>query len=164
MREQDINIHGKSKLVSCIFSWKNWNPYHRMRFRVYDRFKDDTRLDFYGTGCSKPIDFKIEALKNHMFSIVIENSIESDYFTEKILDCFLSGTIPIYVGSKTTSKYFDENGIIYFEGDEDLLTILDNLNTELYMSKMNSVKKNFEEAKKYIFPEKLIQKFLNENV
>jgi hypothetical protein len=164
MREEDINIHDKSKLVSCIFSWKNWNPYHRMRFRVYDRLKDDSRVDFYGSGCEKPIDFKTEALKDHMFSIVIENSIESDYFTEKILDCFLSGTIPIYVGSKTTSQYFDENGIIYFEGDEDLPSILDKLNTEFYMSKIESVKKNFELAKEYMFPEKLIQKFLDENV
>ena len=49
-----------------------------------------------------------------MFSIVIENSIESDYFTEKLLDCFLTGTIPIYVGTKTTSEYFDTDGIIYF--------------------------------------------------
>ena len=164
MREEDINIHDKSKIVSCIFSWKNWNPYHRMRFRVYDRLKDDNRVDFYGTGCEKPIEYKTESLKDYMFSIVIENSIESDYFTEKILDCFLSGTIPVYVGSKTTSQYFDENGIIYFEGDEDLPSILDKLNGELYMSKLESVKKNFELAKQYMFPEQLIQNFLNQNV
>ena len=164
MREEDINIHDKSKIVSCIFSWKNWNPYHRMRFRVYDRLKDDYRVDFYGTGCEKPIEYKTEALKDYMFSIVIENSIESDYFTEKILDCFLSGTIPVYVGSKTTSQYFDENGIIYFEGDEDLPAILEKLNAELYTSKLESVKKNFELAKEYMFPEQLIQNFLNQNV
>jgi hypothetical protein len=164
MREDDINVHDKSKMVSCIFSYKNWNPYHRMRFRVYDRLKDDSRVDFYGSGCEKPIEYKTEALKDYMFSIVIENSIESDYFTEKILDCFLSGTIPIYVGSKTTSQYFDENGIIYFEGDEDLPSILEKLNVELYMSKLESVKKNFELAKEYMFPEKLIQNFLNQNV
>ena len=164
LREEDINIHNKSKLVSCIFSWKNWNPYHRMRFRVFDRLKSDNRVDFYGSGCEKPIEYKIEALKDYMFSIVIENSIETDYFTEKILDCFLSGTIPIYVGSKTTSNYFDENGIIYFEGDEDLPEILNKLNSELYTSKIESIKKNFELAKNYIFPEQLIQKFLKENV
>ena len=164
LREEDINIHEKSKVVSCIFSWKNWNPYHRMRFRVYDRLKDDEKVHFYGSGCEKTIDLKIDALKDYMFSIVIENSIESDYFTEKILDCFLSGTIPVYVGSKTTSQYFDENGIIYFEGDEDLPEILNKLNSELYISKLESVKNNFDLAKKYIFPEQLIQNFLNENV
>ena len=164
MRDEDINIHNKNRIVSCIFSWKNWNSYHKMRFRVYDRLKDDNRVDFYGSGCDKPIDFKIEALKDYMFSIVVENSIESDYFTEKLLDCFLTGTIPVYVGSKTTSQYFDENGIIYFEGDEDLPEILDKLNSDLYLSKLDSVKKNFELAKEYMFPEKLIQNFLEKNV
>jgi hypothetical protein len=164
MREEDINIHSKSKLVSCIFSWKNWNSYHRMRFRTYDRLKDDSRVDFYGTGCEKPIEFKIDGLKDYMFSIVIENSIETDYFTEKLLDCFLSGTIPIYVGTKNVRNYFDSDGIIFFEGDEDLPSILDSLNENLYMSKLESIKKNFELAKIYMSPEKIINQFLKENL
>ena len=164
LREEDINIHNKSKLVSCIFSWKNWNSYHRMRFRTYDRLKDDNRVDFYGSGCEKPIDFKIDGLKDYMFSIVIENSIESDYFTEKLLDCFLSGTIPIYVGTKNVSNYFDSNGIIFFEGDEDLPSILDKINESYYMEKLESIKNNFRIAHDYIHPEKIIEKFLNENI
>ena len=75
----------------------------------------------------------------------------------------MSGTIPIYVGNKNNREFFDENGIIFFEGDEDLPNILDNLNEELYNSKIESVKKNFELAKNYMFPEQLIQKFLEEN-
>lgn len=164
LRDEDVSIHNKTKLVSCIFSWKNWNPYHRMRFRVFDRLKDDTRLDFYGSGCEKPIEYKIEALKDYMFSIIIENSIESDYFTEKILDCFLSGTIPIYVGTKKVSEYFNSDGIIYFEGDEDLPNILDTLSLELYNSKMDAIKENFDIAKNYIHPEQLIQNYLDANL
>lgn len=164
MRDEDIKLHQKNKIVSCIFSWKNWNPYHRMRLRVYDRLKHNSIVDFYGTGCDNPIDYKIDGLKDYMFSIVIENSIESDYFTEKILDCFLTGTIPIYVGSKTISEYFDKDGIIFFEGDEDLPSILSTLDENYYKSKLESVIKNFEIAKKYMFPEKLIEKFLIENV
>ena len=62
------------------------------------------------------------------------------------------------------NSYFDENGIIYFEGDEDLPSILEKLNSEYYMSKIESVRKNFELAKEYMFPEKIIQTYLNENV
>ena len=164
LRDEDINIHNKSKLVSCIFSWKNWNPYHRMRFRVFDRLKDDSRVEFHGSGCEKPLDFKIDGLKDYMFSIVIENSIESVYFTEKLIDCFLSGTIPIYVGSKQTSEYFNPDGIIYFEGDEDLPAILDSLSPELYLSKMDAIKENYEIAKNYMHPEQLIQNYLNANL
>lgn len=164
LKDEEFFIYDKSKTVSCIFSWKNWNSYHRMRFRVFERFKDTGLVDFYGTGCGKDLEFKIDGLKDYMFSIVIENSVESDYFTEKLLDCFLSGTIPIYVGSKNTQDYFDSNGIIYFEGDEDLPEILNKLNKEFYLSKIESIRSNFELAKKYIHPEKIIEKFLSENV
>lgn len=164
LREEDIAIHTKNKNCSFIFSNKNWNSYHRLRHRIFDRLKFDNRVDFFGSGSNNPIEYKIEGLKEYMFSIVVENSIEADYFTEKILDCFLSGTIPIYVGSKTTSNYFDNDGIIYFEGDEDLPSILEKLNNDLYESKIESVKNNFELAKQYIFPEVIIQKFLEQNV
>ena len=164
LKDDEFSVYEKSKIVSCIFSWKNWNPYHNMRFRVFDRFKDTQLVDFYGSGCGKDLEFKIDGLKDYMFSIVIENSIESDYFTEKLLDCFLSGTIPIYVGTKNTENYFDTNGIIYFNGDEDLPEIINKLSKEFYLSKLDSVKKNFELAKSYIHPEKLIEKFLSDNV
>lgn len=164
LREEDISIHEKNKLVSFIFSWKQWNPYHRMRYRVYDRFKDSNLVDFYGTGCEKPIDLKITALKDYMFSIVIENSIENGYFTEKLLDCFLSGTIPIYVGSKSVCDIFDENGIIFFEGDENLPEILSNIDKNFYLSKLSSIQKNFELAQNYMCPEQIIQNFLNDRI
>ena len=164
MRNEDIGLHEKNKLVSFIFSWKNWNSYHRMRFRDYDRLKEDNRVDFFGSGCEKPIEFKIEGLKEYKFSIVMENNIEPDYFTEKLIDCFLTGTVPIYLGPKQVENYFDPNGIIFFNGDEDLPNILDQLTSELYDSKIESIKKNFETAKEYMFPEKIIQKFLEENV
>ena len=35
-----------------------------------------------------------------MFSVCIENDVYDTYFTEKILDCFATGTIPIYKGTK----------------------------------------------------------------
>jgi hypothetical protein len=68
------------------------------------------------------------------------------------------------MGTRKTENYFDSEGIIYFEGDENLPEILNSLSKELYESKIESVKKNFDLAKKYMFPEQLIQNFLNENV
>lgn len=164
MREDDIYIHDKSKSISTIFSWKNWNHGHRLRHSIYNLFKDSEKIDFYGSGCDKPIDFKVDGLKDYRFSVVIENSIESDYFTEKLLDCFLTGTIPIYWGTKNIEHYFDINGVIFINDENDLLRIIDTLNEDLYKSKIDSIKNNFESSKKYIHPEKIIQTFLNENV
>jgi hypothetical protein len=163
MREEDMGIHEKSKSISTIFSWKTWNHGHRLRHSIYDMFKDSGKIDFYGSGCDKPIDFKVDGLKDYRFSVVIENSIESDYFTEKLLDCFLTGTIPIYWGTKNIENYFDTNGVIFINDENELSTIIDTLDVELYNSKINSIQSNFESAKKYIHPEKIIQTYLNEN-
>jgi len=155
LRQEDIAIHPKSKIVSSIFSNKNWNAYHRMRQRIYDRLKE-TNVDFYGTGCDKPIEYKITGLKDYMFSIVVENSIENDYFTEKLIDCFLTGTIPVYCGTKNVCNYFDSSGIIFFEGDEDLPSIIEKLNKNLYNETLDAVVNNFNVAHRYIHPEHTI--------
>jgi len=160
LREEDINLHEKSKMTSFIFSCKQWNSYHKMRFRVYEAIKHN-KVDFYGTGPEKPIDFKIKGLKDYRFSIVIENNDDGDYFSEKLLDCFLSGTVPIYLGIKNIGKFFDSNGMFFFTEPEHVAQILDTLTPELYLSKIDSVKANFELAKKYMFPEKIIQTYIN---
>jgi hypothetical protein len=164
LREEDIKIFDKTKIVSTIFSWKTWNNGHRLRHSIYNMFKDSGKIDFYGSGCDKPIDFKIEGLKDYRFSVVIENSIESDYFTEKLLDCFLTGTIPIYWGTKNIENYFDTNGVIFINDENELLSIINILDVELYNSKINSIQSNFELSKKYIHPEKIIDTFLKNNV
>ena len=159
-----MGIHEKSKSISTIFSWKTWNHGHRLRHSIYNMFKDSGKINFYGSGCDKPIDLKVDGLKDYRFSVVIENSIESDYFTEKLLDCFLTGTIPIYWGTKNIENYFDTNGVIFINDENELSTIIDTLDVELYNSKINSIQSNFESAKKYIYPEKIIETYLNENV
>jgi hypothetical protein len=42
---------------------------------------------------------KLETLSNYRYSIVIENSAE--FMSEKLIDCLLAGTIPVYVGPST---------------------------------------------------------------
>jgi hypothetical protein len=42
---------------------------------------------------------KLETLSKYRYSVVIENSLE--FMSEKLIDCILAGTIPIYVGPPT---------------------------------------------------------------
>lgn len=162
LRQEDIALHSKDKVVSCIFSNKNWNGYHRMRHRIYERFKNDSIVAFYGTGCEKPIEHKITGLKHYMFSIVVENSIENDYFTEKLIDCFLAGTIPIYCGTKNVSKYFDQKGIVFFDGDEDLPNILSKIDSVYYQRNIEAIQHNFSIAHEYIHPELKINEYIKQ--
>jgi len=42
---------------------------------------------------------KIETISNYKFCICAENVEYDGYVTEKIIDCFIAGTIPIYFGT-----------------------------------------------------------------
>jgi hypothetical protein len=158
LRQSELEIYPKTQLISFLFSDKQWNGYHRQRHRIYDMLKTNTNISFFGSGCNNRIPYKIEAHKDFYFSIVVENSEEEDYFTEKLLDCLLTGTIPIYLGCPTIEKYFNTTSILRFKDPEQLPEILSTLTPELYLSMLDSVKENFEKAKQYIYPEHLIQK------
>ena len=91
---------------------------------------------------------KIFALKDHMFSIIIQNCQLDTFFTD-FIDPLVAGTIPIFWGTREVNKHFDEKGVIFFDTFEELDEILSNLTEEDYYSRLEAVKSNFETAKKY---------------
>jgi hypothetical protein len=151
----DRKIFNKSKLVSLISSGKEQTNGHKFRNSITKRFVD--KLDLYGR-LHNPIEFKIESLKDYRFQVVVENIKSDFYFTEKIIDCFQTGTIPIYWGCPSIGNFFDSNGIIEFNNLEDLENILNSLSNELYESKLKSITNNFELSKNYLIAEDYIIK------
>ena len=83
------------------------------------------------------------------FSIVIENSRQTNYFTEKILDCLLTKTIPVYWGCPNIGEFFDTTGWIFFQTKDDLLASLNALDADYYGKYADVVEKNRVEALKY---------------
>ena len=73
-----------------------------------------TFVDSFGRGFVA-VEHKAEALAQYAFSIAIENSQQDTYFTEKLIDCFSTGTVPIYWGTRKISEYFDMRGVIQFD-------------------------------------------------
>ena len=53
-----------------------------------------------------------------MYHVAIENVCRRDYFTEKLLDCFLTRTVPVYWGCPNVANYFDPDGIIHIPDDD----------------------------------------------
>lgn len=136
---EDRKIFEKTKLVSMISSNKSMIPGHRKRLEFVNKFKDQVHL--YGRGF-RDISSKEDGLRDYMFSIAVENAVYDTYFTEKLTDCFATGTIPIFYGCKGVTEYFNEDGIIFLDDDFDLSTLTE----ELYYSKMDAIKDNFERS------------------
>jgi len=139
---KDKNIYSKSKLVSMISSLKNWTPGHQERLRWADKLRG--KVDCFGQ-IGIPIHRKEEGLCDHMFSVVIENGFYKSYFTEKILDCFATGTVPIYKGCPDIGNHYNMNGIIELTDDFDISI----LTKELYESKRDAILDNLERVKRY---------------
>ena len=153
-------IQEKTKLNSFLFSDKNGAPGHRLRHEIAGKFSG---FDKFGKGARKHLKTKTTALKDYMFSITVENTKEDYWFTEKILDCFAVGTIPIYWGCPSIGDFFDTNGILIFDNIDELESILNNLTPELYYDKLESVKINYEKSKRYWIADDLIYSYLKES-
>ena len=53
----------------------------------------------------------------------MENCKSPGYFSEKIIDCLIQGTIPIYWGDPTISSYFNMKGIINFNNIDEIANL-----------------------------------------
>jgi hypothetical protein len=138
-------LYAKTKMLSMITSNKKMCAMHTVRLQWVDKLKND--LDLYGMGFNQ-VKFKEEALSDYMFSVVIENDWSDNAISEKLLDCFATGTIPIYGGTKTVSKFFNTDGIIYLENDFDPKSLTE----DLYYSKLDAIKNNLEFVQQYEIP------------
>lgn len=150
IKKEDQKIWNKKNKVSIIASNKNFTDGHKLRYDIIKKFNN--KVDIFGRGINT-INYKLDGLKDYMFSIVVENTKKDYYFTEKIIDCFATGTIPIYWGCPSIGKFFNEKGIITFENIIELENIINNLNENLYNDKIEYIKENFKKYYDYIIAE-----------
>lgn len=97
----------KTKLLSVITSNKAFSRGHLNRIKFVEKLKlhFGNQIDIFGRGF-RPFDDKMDVLRPYKYHVVIENSSEPYYWTEKISDCYLTGTFPIYYGCTNLSDYF----------------------------------------------------------
>ena len=145
-------IHDKSKDVSLIASVKRRAPGHILRHQIAE-LSSLYEIDVMGTGY-KPIKSKATGLAEYRYSIVTESNKLDDYFTEKLIDCMLTGTVPIYWGSPAIGDHFDMNGIITFDDLDQLADILINvISLDDYGGRIVALARNHETASRFVIAE-----------
>jgi hypothetical protein len=120
-------IYSKTKLCSMITSNKKMCDGHIFRLDWAHKLSD--KVDMYGRGINT-FNKKEEALADYLFSVTIENTEYNTYWSEKILDCFCCGTVPVYHGSLDIGDYFNTSGIIKLTDSFNI----DQLTPELYLN------------------------------
>jgi hypothetical protein len=150
INKEEQKIYDKPRLLSIIASNKRETIGHNLRHEVIKHLKNkNVSIDTFGFGY-KHVENKIEALKEYKFSIVIENSKQDYYFTEKLIDCFRTGVVPIYWGCPSIGDYFNLDGMIIFNSLDDLDSIISEINDEKYDKMYPAIQDNFLNSENYL--------------
>ena len=129
---------------------------HRERLKLYERFKAAGGVDvFYGDWNNPKIPEvgAREYLEHYKFSIVIENDIDEFWFTEKLLNCFATKTVPIYTGATRIVEIFNADGIIELPYTDMITSTVINLRIdEEYEKRREAIEDNFKRVEPYKTP------------
>lgn len=128
----------KTKKLSWITSTKNKLEGHKKRMRFLHLVSKQIKsLDLLGGGVYhmansengtrnesaqkrlgfKSIEDKWAGLAPYKYSLAVENAVIPDYWSEKIADCFLAWTLPIYYGCLNLEDYFPNQSFIRIDID-----------------------------------------------
>ena len=129
---------------------------HQMRWEILDR-KNEIKVpikffDVYGDryNIEQARFDKEEIFGDAQFGIAIENFAHRGWFSEKILDCFLLKTIPMYWGCSNIGDFFNKECIITFGEADEFIYISNQLTDKYYESKKQIIEENYQLALQYV--------------
>lgn len=105
-RLEAIEYFGKQKNLFSLFG-ANWHDLSNLPRKWHKRLKKPIRhLN------PKICKDKIETISHYQFAICFENTSYPGCITEKIIDCFVAGVIPIYLGAPDITKFVPAGSFI----------------------------------------------------
>jgi hypothetical protein len=146
IKNKNYGVQPKTKNVSMIYSGKQYLTGHKIRHEVATTTEG---IDLFGHGSPRPIRYKEEALLDYRFSIIIENSQTKNYFTEKLIDSLIVGTVPIYWGCPNVGDFFDTRGMIIVNSVDEIREAVASLSEKEYLDRIDYITNNAELARKY---------------
>lgn len=153
--------------ISFIRGEKLLSAGHLLRHQIFNRkneiliptkFLEKTDTS---TG-EKLISNKILTHKNSMYSLIVENTSHHNYFTEKITDCILMKSLPIYWGCTNIENFYNPEGIIQIYSDDDAIEKINMLTPEYYLERKDIIEENWNRTINYRNYIKRIKEILKE--
>jgi len=143
--------------MSIVMTNRNVAPGHSLRHELYARRKEvKIPFDIYrGTWNQfEPIKDTLPMppwpnrkekvmVFDRMFHVCIEGFHHDYYFSEKIIDCLITKTIPLYWGCTRIGKYFNKDGVIIIDSVSDLIKKVNALTPEVYEKMIPAIEDNY---------------------
>jgi len=150
--EKEINKKVKKEFdISFIRGNKLQSYGHQIRHQVFNRENEiNIPKRFYASTKEDPekgwIASKLMAHQPSMFSFIVENTSHHNYFTEKITDCIILKTIPVYWGCTNIEEYYNIDGIVQVYSDDDAINKINSLTPEFYNERLDVIEENWKKA------------------
>jgi len=98
----------ESKKFMCAFI-SNPEPIRMLAIQDFSKFGV---VDVFGGVSGNRVDSKIEVASKYKFMLCFENDLYPGYVTEKLLEAYLSNTVPVYWGDLGDNSYMNEKSFI----------------------------------------------------
>lgn len=148
--QYEIHDEPKTKGISMICGQKELCALHIERKKIATKIQ--YAADILGDWQGGPRVSTHDAHAPYMFSIVIENYYDDNWFTEKILNCFGSKTVPIYFGARNIGNIFNTEGIIQVDRLWDIPGLVGMISFDpegYYKNMLEAVEDNFKRVQTF---------------
>jgi hypothetical protein len=109
LRSRKLDMTGKDKFCALIAN----NP-EGLRINIYNSLSKYKQVDGYGNMFANPLRrSKFDILPEYKFCLCPENSYYDGYVTEKLVDAYAGGTVPLYSGSY--DRAFNDKSFINYQ-------------------------------------------------
>ena len=156
--------------ISTIVGNITWTKHHLMRQELWFMQDKIPNRKFYASSFGQPNELmgnKIigenkDELFNSQFHIAIENGIKANWFSEKVLDCFISKTVPVYCGCPNIGEYFNEKGIIKFNNIKECIKVCSEITENTYQEMLPYVEENYNKSLEFVDWQKRVKNIIEQ--
>ena len=138
IRQKVLHSTKRTKFCAAVISNIGWTDgFRRLFYKALNQYKEIDMGGLYHN--------------NYKFSLAMENTKADGYITEKVIDAFVAGNIPIYYGNYMIEEYINPKAFILIKGEEDMMEKIE------YIKKID----NDDKLYKRILREKVL---INDNI
>ena len=120
VRKEVLKMPLRTKFCAAVIS-NSYMAHFRLKFiKSLSKYKKVDMGGRYENNIGGIVKDKIEFLYAYKFSIAMENSRTDGYISEKIIQSFIAGTIPIYYGDYLIDEYINPKSYILIKGEKDI--------------------------------------------
>ena len=147
----------KKKFCCAIFA----NP-HNVRLKAVKSLQPS--IEVFGPYVSKPIKSKFALASKYRFMLSFENDLYPGYVTEKLIEAYVSGTVPLYWGDLGNDSMINRKCFVNLKDFTSMADFVNHVNSmdaqdyreifeQPFLNNLNSIKVIFDELRgKLLFP------------